>query len=143
MTINQCIKNGARVLLTDEQVEVVGDLHFILGEKGITCVLAYELPTHFVPDPKIDGQWNTRFDAVFDTKDMRSIGTLASTAFLDLGTPRVMIIGPEYAYLTKDIRDRLDEVVEEHQDDVEDILSFFKSMGITLVDDNKEQRNGN
>jgi hypothetical protein len=140
MTINQCIKPGANVYLTDEQVEVRGDLFIVMGERGVTCVLHYVLPTHYVAEPMKDGQYDPRFDAVFDTRNMRHFGSLEQASFLDLGTPRVMVMGNDFAYLHKNIRDQLDAIVEVCEaEEGEDILSFLNALGIKTVDDNGDK----
>jgi hypothetical protein len=105
-----------------------------MNDNGVTGVLHYVLPTHYVAEPKKDGRYDTRFDAVFDTRMMRQHGSIEQASFLDLGTPRVMIMGKQFLLLHKNLRDQLDAIVHacEHEED-EDILSWFKALGATFT----------
>ena len=83
MKVNQCIKTGANVLLTGDNVVVHGDLHFISNPgDGVTLVLNYVTPHKFVQLAD-DEPWPEEYDAVFDTEKIDQYGT---QGFLDLQT---------------------------------------------------------
>lgn len=84
MKVNQCIKTGANVLLTGENVVVHGDLYFISNPgDGVSLVLNYVTP-HKSVHLADDEPWPEEYDAVFDTAKIDQYGT---QGFLDIPCP--------------------------------------------------------
>jgi hypothetical protein len=95
--VNQCIKTGARVLLTGESVEVTGDLFFFC-EPGSHQHLAlhYVEPFKFVQLDKNE-PWPMEYDAVFDTE------TCEGEEFLDIKLAKVMVMHNNHAYVSPNV----------------------------------------
>lgn len=95
--INQCLKTGAKVLLTGESVVAKGDLYmFASPGHGVNLVLHYVTP-HQSVILKDDEPWSPEYDAVFDTASQRY------EEFLDIPGAQVMMIHAELAYMHPDI----------------------------------------
>jgi hypothetical protein len=143
MTINQCLKTGANVLLTDESIVVHGDLFFTMSEVGYTLVLHYVLPHKAVI---VHPGCPVGFDAVFDTHEMYKNDAVVRTSFLDLGPAKVMVMGPDFSWLSKEISARLNAEIDlVGIDQTEDALfAMLKAKGVkvTFIDVGGDE-NGN
>lgn len=104
MKVNQCLKTGATVYLTQEDVEVHGDLHFTSHPgDGVHLVLNYVTPMKCVGLGK-DEPWPEKYDAVFDTLAIEKDET---QGYLDISNGTrggVMICHAQYSYLHPSIK---------------------------------------
>lgn len=95
--INQCLKNGAKVLLTGEKIAAHGDLYFVSTPgQGQDLILHYTLP-HQSVSLKDDEPWPEEYDAVFDTETNRC------EEFLDLQGAQVMVMKNAHAYVSRNV----------------------------------------
>lgn len=95
--MNQCVKNGATVLLTGECVEAHGDLFYVHTERGQIGLVLHcsDAPFVSVPSAEIESVWPERFDAVFDTANAKD------DQFLFIDAARVMVCAPEFSHVSK------------------------------------------
>lgn len=129
MNQNQCVKNGATVLLTGECIEAHGDLFYIHTARGQIALVLHcsDAPFVSIPPADIEKVWPERFDAVFDTS------RATDEEFIFIDAARVMVCGPEISHVSKRI-ELPDGVVGERemmkQDALTELLAWALSPGV-------------
>lgn len=98
--MNQCLKNGARVILTQENVEAYGDLHAVSDKDGsLTLVMHYVPPLKAVirdQDAPIGPEYDAIFDTALNFKDFNEVDCV-----LTLESANIMVCAPTYAFISK------------------------------------------
>ena len=103
MPHNPCIKTGATVLLTHENLAVRGDLFYVADRDGsLTLALHYVTPMEFV-NRKQDDPVGNEYDAIFETEqcfvDFGGVDCLT-----DMPLAKVMICAPSYCMINKQLK---------------------------------------
>ena len=98
--MNQCIKTGANVILTQENLAVHGDLYAVSDKDGsLTLVLHYVEPMKAVIRDQ-EQPIGPEYDAIFDTQqNFKDFGE--TDCLLTIESAKVMVCAPGYAFISK------------------------------------------